>query len=386
MAWTPPPPPSGAPTIEVGGVRALVPGPASEGLEVGRSNNNVDLAWFEGRLFLAWRTAPDHFAGAEARLHVVSSSDGGETWRHETTVAQGRDVREPRLCPWRGELLLFWFTAGTRGTAFTPDRVWVRALGGGGTWSEPAAVSPTDCIVWRVRPVDGRLVLSTYRGASTLYTAHPEPTRVELWVGDDGRRWEQLDPDHPLVHDGGTETEHLQLRDGRVLAVVRKEGPHGGWGHDIGVADGESPARFAWRSGPEKLDSPLLIEDRGRVLLLCRRTTAFDGHYDLGWSRPRDPHLRTRLYQGLYWATPKRTAVYQVDPDDRTLTWLTDLPSAGDTAFAAAVPADPDRADDGRWLVANYSSPFDRVRWPWLRGQLGPTRIHGLHLTVSPPH
>lgn len=371
--------------MHVGAPRALVPGPASAGLPVGRSNNNLDLVHHDGRLYLAWRTAPTHFASPDAALHVVASDDGGRTWRHERTVAQGRDVREPRLVSWRGELLLHWFTAGRSGTAFTPDRIWRSGRGADGRWDEPEAISDPDHVVWRVRPVGRRLVLSAYRHAARLFTAEPVPLAVELWASDDGRTWEHLDPDHPLVHDGGSETEVLELADGRVLAVVRKEGPEGGWGHDVGIAGPDAPARFRWRSGPNKTDSPLLLEDRGRPLLITRRTLALGGRYDLGWTWPADPHLRTRAYQGLYWLTPKRSALYAVDPDDLTLTWLVDLPSAGDTAFAAAVPADPDRPDEGRWLVADYSSPYAHTRWPWVRGQLGPTRIHALDLTIDAP-
>ena len=46
------------------------------------ANNNLDIAWHEGRLFLAFRTAPDHFASSDPRLYVVSTSDE-QTWRYE---------------------------------------------------------------------------------------------------------------------------------------------------------------------------------------------------------------------------------------------------------------------------------------------------------------
>src|SRR4051812_3312117 len=39
------------------------------------SNNNVDLAFHDGRLFLAWRTSETHFASANTRLYVMSSAD-----------------------------------------------------------------------------------------------------------------------------------------------------------------------------------------------------------------------------------------------------------------------------------------------------------------------
>jgi hypothetical protein len=43
------------------------------------SNNNLDVVRHAGRVWLAWRSAPDHFASPQARIHVVSSTDE-RTW------------------------------------------------------------------------------------------------------------------------------------------------------------------------------------------------------------------------------------------------------------------------------------------------------------------
>lgn len=396
------------PAVHVGPARPVVPGPGlPAGLRVGRSNNNLDATWHDGRLFLAWRTAPSHFASADAALHVVVSDDGGRTWAHDRTVTAGRDVREPRLVAWRGRLLLYWFTAGTSGTRFEPDRIWVSERGAGGdgpgSWSAPVAVSPPDCVVWRVRPValagGDRLVMSLYRNACSLFTARPVPLDVELWASDDGVAWAPLDPDRPVVHAGGSETEILPLDDGRLLAVVRKEGPEGGWGSDVAVSappaagvGAPTPAElteWALRGDLRKTDSPLLFADRGRPFLVTRRQVAFGGRYDVVGALPGGPWLpdgaRTRLDQLAYWLTPKRTALYAVDPDALALTWCADLPSAGDTAFAAEVPASPDDGarTGGAHVVFNYSSPTGRGWWPWLAGQLNPTHVYALDLTID---
>jgi hypothetical protein len=219
--------------------------------------------------------------------------------------------------------------------------------------------------------------MSVYRHASTLFSAHPRPLEVELWTSGDGFDWELLDPDARVVHHGGSEAELLALPDGRVLMVVRKEGPDGGWGCDVGVAPADAPTRFEWRDHPQKTDSPLLFLDGATPYLVCRRQVAFGGRFDLGWRRLR-PHLRTRLYQLLYWLTPKRTAMYRIDPDELTLTWVCDLPSNGDTAFAAHVPL-----EGRRQLLANYSSRTDRRWWPWVLGQLRPTHVYTVELSLE---
>ena len=101
-----------------------------------------------------------------------------------------RDVREPRFVEWDGRLLLYCFTAGIEGHRFEPDRVQLTRRDTGGQWADPVAVSEPDTVVWRVRPLGDRLVMSVYRNASTLYTTHPAPLSVELWASDDGRKWE----------------------------------------------------------------------------------------------------------------------------------------------------------------------------------------------------
>src|SRR5262245_46864643 len=68
----------------------VVPSPSlPRELEISRSNNNLALALHDGRLFLAFRTAPIHFASPKARIVVMSSPDLGRTWTLETTIATG---------------------------------------------------------------------------------------------------------------------------------------------------------------------------------------------------------------------------------------------------------------------------------------------------------
>jgi len=367
---------SGDLAITVGPPRPVVPGPAAVAeVTALRSNNNLDVCQHNGRRYLAWRTAPHHFASADARLYVVASDDRGVTWSYETTIALGRDVREPRFLSWDGRLLLYFFTLGTTWWRFEPDRVHVTERTPSG-WTPPAPISEPGVVEWRPRLLGGVPVMSVYLGADTIYGPHPEPTRVELWTTDDGRGWRPLDPEHPVAHVGGTETDIVEAPGGGWVAVTRKEGP-AGWGSDVCRAADPGTRGWRTRSHPVKLDSPLLFRDGDDVLLLARRQVAFDGRYDLGWRRPSPPR-RTRLYQLLYWVTPKRTALWRVDPVTLDVTWLADLPSRGDTCFPAIVAE-----GDGRYTVYNYTSPIDRWDRPWVAGQLGPTHIHALDLTIT---
>src|SRR4051812_43370973 len=107
-------------SIEVLG--QLVPGPAAAGVECLQSNNNLDLCRFDGRWYLAWRTAPVHFASPSARLEVSSAADLDGPWRHETTVTLGADVREPRWVDDGTTLHLFFMELGTDPKRFQPRR------------------------------------------------------------------------------------------------------------------------------------------------------------------------------------------------------------------------------------------------------------------------
>jgi hypothetical protein len=356
----------------------VVPGPAAvAGIEVLAANNNLDVCDHEGRRYLAWRTAPTHFASDAARLNVVSSGDRGRSWTHETTVSLGRDVREPRFLSWNGQLFLYFFTLGTTWYRFQPDRVHLTEHTGSG-WTAPDAISEAGVVEWRPRLLDGRPVMSVYLGADTTYSTHPEPTRVELWTTDDGRAWRPLDPEHPVAHVGGTETDIVEAPNGGWVAVTRMEGPHG-WGSDICRVSEPGTRNWRARRYPNKLDSPLLFRDGDDVFLIARRQVAFGGRYDLGWHTPDAP-ARTRCYQLIYWATPKRTTLWHIDTESLELTKVRDLPGRGDCCFPAIV-----RTSEGRYTTYDYSSPINRPNRPWFLGQLAPTTIYEIDLIIERP-
>jgi hypothetical protein len=356
--------------------KLVVPGPAAvDGVTVLNANNNLDVCEHGARRYLAWRTAPNHFASSQARLNVVSSADGGETWSFETTVYLERDVREPRFLSWNGRLFLYFFTLGTTWYRFEPDRVHMIELTAHG-WSAPQPISDQGVVEWRPRLLGGLPVMSVYLGADTTYSTHPEPTRVELWTTDDGRDWRALEAEQPVAHVGGTETDIVEAPAGGWVAVTRMEGPHG-WGSDLCRADTAGARDWQTRRYANKLDSPLMFRAGDDVLLLARRQVAFGGRYDLGWKWPAPP-ARTRLYQLIYWATPKRTALWRVDPESLELTWLMDLPGRGDCCFPAIVQTGEDR-----FTVYDYSSPLNRPNRPWFFGQRGRTVIYETQLQIT---
>lgn len=363
--------------VTIGEPRQVVPGPHIPAkCRVMRSNNNLDIALFEGRLWLAWRTSSSHFAGANSAINIISSPDLGKTWTFEKLITPDRDLREPRFLVWDEQLLLYWFEAGTSPVKFEPGRIFVSRKETGG-WTEPTPISEPGYVVWRPRVIAGRALMSVYSGGETIYTTHPRPTGVELWESANGIDWRPIDGENRVVHTGGTEMDFALLDDGGLLAITRKEGPHGGWGTDVCRADSTDWTRWQLRSDPRKLDSPLMVQASGRYFVIARRQVGFGGRYDLKLgSIPAV--LRTRLYQAAYWITPKRTAIWEIDPEKLEFKLLADFPSRGDTAFAGIVETAP-----GEWLVYNYSSPLQERDRVWIDGQLSATNIYATTLTVD---
>jgi hypothetical protein len=85
-----------------------------------------------------------------------------------------------------------------------------------------------------------------------------------------------------------------------------------------------------------------------------------------------------RIYHRVYWATPKRTTLWHIDPDTLEPEPIIDLPGWGDTCFPGVV-----RTGDDTYAIYNYTSPLDGPDLPWVAGQFGPTHIYEATLTID---
>src|SRR5664279_3842391 len=164
--------------VDVALLTQLVPGPASVGVTPLRSNNNLDVTLWGGRVWLAWRTAPTHFASPKARFEVASAPWSGAQsldgpWRHETTVSVGADLRVSCFVEWDGRLHLYVMELGTNPFRYQPCRTHLLVNDGSG-FGRPEVVWESPTVPWRVRVIGGRLTYSVYTGADKLYAARPE--------------------------------------------------------------------------------------------------------------------------------------------------------------------------------------------------------------------
>jgi len=365
------PPPEGPPVF--GELVQVVP---SDGLPdevvVQDSANNLDVVEHEGRVYLAFRTAPNHFASTETVMWIVSSTDE-VNWDFESRIAMGTDLREPRFLSWQGHLFLYFAVLGENVTDFEPQGMMLTEHLGPADWTEPESFYEPGFIAWRTKVVDGVPYMLAYVGGENLYDFSEDPVLIHFLTTDDGRRWVPVVPDHPVVHEGGgSETDFVLLDDGSLVAVMRNElGDADGWGSKVCRAPADDLATWTCRPDPRKFDSPILFRQRSGVWLIARRQLFNDGNYDLGLRNlPREDQVAE--YEGRYSSSPKRCSLWKVDPVTSTVDFVLDLPSKGDTCFPGILPHDTDVT------VYNYTSPVDGPDIDWLIGQIGVTTIYRL--------
>lgn len=337
-------------TPEVGEADFVIPG---DGLPYTpqAANNNVAIAVAGDRLFLAWRTAPSHFASDQTELQVMSSPDMGQTWEAEASFAMGTDLREPAFLPWEGRISLSFFEAGANPAAFEPRAVWHAERCAAGDWSL-TKISEGEKVPWDVKVRGGRAIRTAYSGdhyGDGLLSLHLESSP------DGGVTWAPLGTD-PVSVGGDSEAAFEIAADGMLWAVTRNEdGDATGAGSKLCSAPADDWS--AWTcpdtSDPERYDSPELIRHGADLYLLARR--------DVGG--PFGPSGDLAAYS----LRPKRSALYRIDRDARRVVWLTDIPGVGDTAFVSAWRTGPHS-----WIFANYTSPIDDPDVSWLVGQTSP--------------
>jgi hypothetical protein len=151
------------------------------------------------------------------------------------------------------------------------------------------------------------------------------------------------------------ETDFEFMADGRIISTARLEG-RGGWEGDptsgtlIAVS---KPPYEHWsyaRSKLTRFDGPCLFPYNGRVYGVGRYQASF--------------LPRVAEQGGLF--SRKRTSLFELN--ERGLTRLTDLPSAGDTAYAGV-------AMKGNEMYVSYYTSDIKEDPPWVLGMFRPTAI-----------
>lgn len=385
-SWAAEHPTPAAPRVELGphrvsvlATRRVVP---SDGLdpqlEVQTANNNLDVVRHHGRVYLAWRTAPSHFASKDVVLNVASSEDE-QSWRYEVSFRLGRDLREPRLLSLGDKLFLYASRLGDDAFDFEPEGVSVSERRADGSWSALEPTGPAGAIAWRVKERAGQALMVLYRGGENLYAFNGRPMTVELWRSSDGRHFEPFSAKGPVVLSGGGSETDFTIDGSRTLfAVVRNEaGDAQGAGSKLCRGSGVTLDGWVCKTDPRKYDSPLVFEHDGEVYVVGRRNLSGDGRYDVSGQAGSWGTIKNEL---AYITSAKRCSLWHWNKAEDRLAFVLDLPSRGDTCF----PSQLAQSDPSRVVIYDYSSAIDGAELPWSAGQRLKTFIYRHELAFQP--
>ena len=325
----------------------IMPGLQLETQEVvndGLHNAFTDLVYWKDHFYLVYVSSPSHFASPRSSLVIQSSPDSIHWAEIARLRLEGKDIRDPKLAVIRGSLFVFAllnasFDPSPYGTVFSKSADGVE-------WPPFQEIQPEGWLFGRPKSADG---LNWYVSAHWR-----EFNKAALFSSPDGEHW-QL---HAAMLDrpGVDETAVEFLPDGCLLATIRFEvgSPiFGSQSNSTLVATAEPPYNqwsLAEQSTVTRLDGPTLIRCGDQVLAVGRR----------------QPKLKSPFQNQGSIFSRKRTAVFRVFPGK--LAHLTDLASAGDTAYAGVTQ------QAGKLFISYYTSSFQRD-YPWILGMLRPTSI-----------
>lgn len=320
-------------------------------------NENTDLTTYNGVIYLVHRTAKSQILGDNSALHVYRSSDGGKTFTQTAIIPAltGRDLRDPHFYQLNGTLYIKALTRLPVLSAHDADVDTVPvafSTTDGATWATINPIGPHGWSYWRVRQQAGVFYSAAYQDGDQS---------VVLYSSPDGVTWTAGATIYAVAADSPLETELVFFPSGRLLALVRMDGT--GAISDVLGDTGPLRTRTCWAEPPayasfdctseidgQRLDGPLAFFWKERLFVVGRK------------------HLR---------ANPpdrKRTSLFELSGDftgnaaPAVKEWG-EIPSAGDTAYAGAVPL-----DDHRMLVSWYSSDVG-LDENWTSGMLDATDI-----------
>ena len=316
----------------------------------GAHNSNTDLIYWNDSFYLVHQASPAHFGSERSKLIVRKSADA----HHWKAVAEfrvpGEELRDPKFAAIGSRLFLY----ALRNRAWNPEpytTVYTSSQDGS-SWGPLVHVQPEGWLFWHPETLDS---ITWYVPAYW----HEHGKSILLRTSD-GMSWSVVSQIY--AGDRNDETAIEFLPDGRMIATGRLEGSDSIFG-DARAATliaTASPPYNNWvytKSRVTRLDGPRLFRYDGQIFAV--------GRYQPGRAAPLSK-------QGSIFSK-KRTSLFLVKEDG--LTYLSDLPSAGDTSYAgAAILGD-------KVYVCYYTSPIDRD-YPWILGMLNATDVRMARISL----
>lgn len=293
----------------------------------GQHDGFGDVIRYAGQAYVAYRRATYRGYDGTAQVQIARSGDRGLTWAPVSTLAlPGFDLRDPKLAVFKDRLVVSFTAWDVKDP--TQNRTFVRfALSDDGaafaTLDPPSLPQPFGLAAWRPRIVDGALLLPVWVADELLQ--HPELNHVSLLRSTDGQSFGVAST--LPIGGGGTEPELLVQAGGKMLVTAPERAVLGQPQRQSFCRSTASAAGLSdwtcWTSNVH-VESPALYDWKGIVLLA--------GRHDIG-----DGH--------------KRTGLWQVIEEEKSVQLLAELDSAGDTGALGFVAL-----DDNTALLSYYST------------------------------
>lgn len=192
--------------------------PAPVGPDNPRNSEAAIVPLNDGSLLLGWTEfyAGDGADHGPARISGLLSKDGGKTWADKRTLIEndgGCNVMEVNFLRLKDDRIALFYCQKNSESA--DCRVMMRASADeGATWSQALQISPDNKYTGltngrAIRLASGRILLEAWEGGdSYCYLSD-----------DDGLTWRESERVKP--GDGSWEPAAIQLKDGRVLMLMR---------------------------------------------------------------------------------------------------------------------------------------------------------------------
>jgi len=316
----------------------------------GSHNSNTDLIRWNGAFWMVYVSSPFHMGSSESRLVIERSTDTRD-WQMVTSFnLEGKDVRDPKFSIVNGTLFLY--TLENEGLVANPYRTLYSNSDDGMRWSEFSTIPGTDgWLFWRPfnGPNDEHFVPAYWH----------EHGRSALFTSTNGTHWQFVSTIH---EEAGVDETACELRsDASMICTVRVEGvPDTIIGRNSGgtvVAVSEQPYHDWHRTTDDvtRLDGPNLFTIGERTFAIGRYQPEQDGLF----------------HQMGGVLSKKRTSIFLLE--DAGLTYISDLPSSGDTSYAGVVV-------ENETIFSCYYTSDVEADYPWLIGMIASSSIEFVEL------
>ncbi len=333
----------------------------------GEHNAFTDMLIWQDDFWLVYVSSPSHFASKKSRVVLLRSSDARNWQEVKKFDGAGQDIRDPKLGIIQGQLFLYALLNKQFDPA--PYQTIAAHSKNGLDWTPFEVVMAEGWLLGRSITQDD---MAWYAPAH-----HIDQGTVVVLRSNDGLDWNIQSTIFTGNDEHADETALHFLKDGGMVAVSRLEAGSAIFGSEKAATliSTTAPPFQTWaqlaRNTDNRLDSPNLFSVNDKLYVVGR----FQPRLNSAARNVKNSNSRNGL--GLIFTkqqgngsafSQKRTAVFLVDEKTGNLMHLTDLPSAGDTAYAGVA------IKDEKLFISYYTSDPYRD-YPWLLGMLLPSRI-----------